>query len=109
MGRGTNALVMVIILVILLNIPFGYWRENAKKFSFQWFLSVHLPVPFIMFLRIQWGLGWELNTYPILIGAYFTGQWLGANWHRRWKKSMRVSNCLLCDIVRSRWIIIISR
>jgi len=100
---------MILILVILINIPFGYWRENVKKFSGQWFLSVHLPVPFIMFLRIRMGLGWELTTYLMLTGAYFAGQWMGAKWHRHWKKSMRVSNCLLCDIVRSRWIIIIFR
>lgn len=100
---------MILMTVILLNIPFGYWRENVKKFSTQWFLSVHLPVPVIMFLRIQMGLGWELSTYLMLVGAYFTGQYLGAMWHRRWKKSIRVSSCLVLDIVRSRWIIIIFR
>ncbi|SHI83788.1 hypothetical protein [Desulfosporosinus lacus] len=100
---------MILMTVILLNIPFGYWRENVKKFSVQWFLSVHLPVPVIMFLRIQMGLGWELSTYLMLVGAYFTGQYLGAMWHRRWEKSIPVSSCLVHDIVRSRWIIIIFR
>ena len=101
--------VVAAIVVALLNIPFGYWRENVKKFSWQWFVSVHLPVPIIVFLRIRLGLGWDLSTYPILLGAYFSGQLLGARWYRLWKRSMRVSNCLLCDIVRCRWIIIISR
>ena len=101
--------VIVSIMVVLLNIPFGYWRENVKKFSWQWFLSVHISVPVIIFLRICLGLGWELTTYPILVGAYFTGQFIGGKWHRAWQRSINVSSCLLCDMHRSNWIIIISR
>ena len=100
---------IVSIIVVLLNIPFGYWRGNVKKFSWQWFLSVHFPVPVIAFLRIRLGLGWELITYPILVGSYFSGQFIGGKWHRIWKRSMKVSSCLFNDILRSYWIIIISR
>lgn len=101
--------VIVLIVVLLLNIPFGYWRGNVKKFTGQWFISVHLPVPLIMLLRIRFDLGWEWTTSPILFGAFFLGQFLGAKWHHHWKKRMRVSNCLFYDIVRTRWIIIIVR
>jgi len=101
--------VAVFIGVALLNIPFGYWRGNVNKFSWQWFVSVHLPVPAIIFLRIWLGLGWAWTTYPLLIGAYFSGQLIGTKWHSLWRRSMRVSSCLLCDIVRYPWINIISR
>ncbi|TGE31183.1 hypothetical protein E4K68_18595 [Desulfosporosinus sp. Sb-LF] len=101
--------IMVSAVVIILNIPFGYWRGNVRKFSWQWFISVHCPIPLIIFLRIRLGLGWEWTTYPILVGAYFIGQSLGAKWYKLWKRSMRVSSCLICDILRSRWLIIISR
>ena len=100
---------IALIGVILLNIPFGYWKGNVKKFSWQWFLSVHLPIPVIVYLRIQLSLGWELATYPILVGAYCLGQFLGVKWHRLWRRSMRVSSCLFYDIVRHRWVIIIIR
>ncbi|AFM41217.1 hypothetical protein Desaci_2258 [Desulfosporosinus acidiphilus SJ4] len=100
---------IVSIIVILLNIPFGYWRENVKKFSLPWFLSVHLPVPIIIFLRLYFGLGWALFTFPILIGSYFAGQLLGARLHILWSKTMRVTGCLFYDIIRTRWVIIISR
>jgi hypothetical protein len=70
--------VVVPLLIILVNIPFGYWRSNVKKFSLQWFLSVHLPVPFVIFLRIYAKLGWHWTTYPLLVGAYFFGQFMGA-------------------------------
>lgn len=74
--------IIALVAVILLNIPFGYWRATVKKLSWQWFLSVHLPVPFIILLRLRLGLGWEWTTYPILVGAYFLGQFLGGKWHR---------------------------
>ncbi len=41
-------LIIVSIIVFSINIPFGYWRANVKKFSLQWILAVHIPVPFII-------------------------------------------------------------
>jgi len=40
----------IAFVVFLLNLPFGYWRQNVRKFSFQWFLAVHLPVRFVLCL-----------------------------------------------------------
>lgn len=64
-------------LVAGVNVPFGYWRARAHRFSRAWFLAVHLPVPMVVALRIAAGLGWRLNTFPILVGAFCLGQWLG--------------------------------
>ena len=63
--------------VLTLNLPFGYWRSQVKRFSKQWFLAVHIPVPFVIALRILSGLGWRFITFPVMIGAFFTGQLLG--------------------------------
>ena len=63
--------------VLTLNLPFGYWRSQVKRFSTQWFLAVHIPVPFVIALRILSGLGWKFITFPVMIGAFFTGQLLG--------------------------------
>jgi hypothetical protein len=68
---------IVAAAVLVLNLPFGYWRKNVKKFSLQWFLSVHLPVPFVIAFRVFSGLGWHLITFPVLITAFFLGQFLG--------------------------------
>jgi len=70
-------LVIVTLLVFLLNIPFGMWRANTKKFSWKWFLSIHIPIPFIVGLRFLFNLGFELYTYPILVTAFFLGQLFG--------------------------------
>lgn len=67
----------VAILVFLLNVPFGFWRYKTKKFSWQWILSIHLPVPIVIMLRIFSGLGWQLISFPVLIGAFFLGQFSG--------------------------------
>lgn len=67
----------VALLVFLLNLPFGYWRASTKKFSRQWMLAVHLPVPLVIALRIYSGLGWKLLSFPVLVGAFFLGQFVG--------------------------------
>ncbi len=72
------ALALVCILVFILNMPFGYWRAGVKKFSLQWFLAVHVPIPFVVWLRFGFHLGFQLYTYPFMIGAFFFGQWVGA-------------------------------
>lgn len=72
-------------LVLLLNLPFGFWRAMARKFSLQWVLAIHVPVPFVIGLRFASGLGWRLGTFPVLIGAFFTGQFVGGRLRHWWR------------------------
>jgi hypothetical protein len=71
-------LLMVALAVFVLNLPFGYWRASVRKFSWQWIFAIHLPVPLVIALRIYSGLGWQLITFPVLILAYFAGQFAGS-------------------------------
>jgi hypothetical protein len=68
---------LVALIVFLFNLPFGYWRASVKKLSLQWALAIHLPVPAVIALRIYSGIGWRLISFPVLIGAYFLGQYIG--------------------------------
>jgi hypothetical protein len=70
-------LAIIAFLVFLINLPFGYWRAGAAKFSRQWFLAIHLPVPIVIALRIVSELGFQLVTFPVMIGAFFLGQYGG--------------------------------
>ena len=70
--------------VVVLNLPFGYWRAGVRRFSLPWFLAVHLPVPLVVAARFLAGLGWHFVTYPVLVGAFFAGQFLGG-----WIRSSR--------------------
>ncbi len=65
------------LLVALINLPFGYLRGKSEKFSKQWFIWVHVPVPFVIALRLLSGLGFQLYTFPVMISAYFIGQFVG--------------------------------
>jgi len=93
----------VAFIVFILNIPFGYWRANVEKFSLPWFLSVHAPVPLVIALRVFSGLGWQFITFPIMVGAFFGGQFAGGKLHRlRSNRSgTRVSSCLVRDLLNN--------
>jgi hypothetical protein len=67
----------VALLVFLINLPFGYWRASVRKMSRQWFLAVHIPVPLVIALSIYSGLGFKLISFPVIVGAFFLGQFVG--------------------------------
>lgn len=73
----------VALMVGLISIPFGYWRDSTRRFSVAWFLAVHGPVPLVIGLRLAFDLGADFTTIPVLLGAYSLGQFLGGRWHRR--------------------------
>ena len=90
------------LIVFLFNVPFGYWRANVKKFSLQWALAIHIPVPFVVALRFLSGIGFAFITYPVLVFAFFAGQFAGAMLHLWWGKNISFpsTSCLLCDIFK---------
>jgi len=103
---STGSVVMTVLLVaatvFLINLPFGYWRANVRKFSAGWFLAVHGPVPAVVLLRILSGLGFNLSTVPFLVGAFFGGQMLGSrifSW-RRSHAEAPLTSCLVWDLVK---------
>lgn len=76
-------ILLIALLIVLLNVPFGYWREGVRKFSPAWFAAVHLPVPLAVGLRYASGMGFRWATLPLFVAAFFAGQWLGSRWRRR--------------------------
>ena len=70
-------LLAVAAATLVLNLPFGFWRAGVRKYSPAWFLAVHATVPLIVGMRLAAGLGWRLSTFPVLIGAFFGGQFIG--------------------------------
>ncbi|MBI5189508.1 MAG: hypothetical protein HZA22_02355 [Nitrospirae bacterium] len=68
----------VLILVaaaFAMNVPLGYLREGAKKFSFRWFLYIHMSIPFIVLLRT--GMGISYWYIPLSLGSAVAGQLVG--------------------------------
>ncbi len=48
----------------------------------SWFLAVHAPGPFVVALPVLSGLGFQLTTVPVMLTAYFAGQFLGGKLRR---------------------------
>jgi hypothetical protein len=94
-------LAIVTILVFVFNIPFGYWRANVKKFSLQWALAIHIPVPFIILARIYSDIGFAWYTYVFIVSAFFLGQKLGfISLNRMKSRCNNISSCLIMDLWR---------
>lgn len=89
-------------IVLIMNLPFGYWRANVRRLSLDWFLAIHIPVGLVILLRILSGLGWQLGTVPVLVAAFFVGHLLGTWLHRWWSQRAwgPVTSCLVMDLVR---------
>lgn len=96
-----------LVLVCVLNIPFGYWRENVRKLSLSWFMAIHLPVPFVALLRHHLQLPGV--TLLAFLAAYFLGQYLGGRLSRTLRPYGKVSSSLVHDLAHRSWIIVIGR
>lgn len=81
--QGLIILVCLAMLAFLVSVPCGYIRQNYAKFSFMWFLLVHIPIPVIVLLRIEAGLSW--HYIPLTLGGAIAGQVAGG-YLNRWRK-----------------------
>ncbi|MEN8201837.1 MAG: hypothetical protein ABFS28_04515 [Bacteroidota bacterium] len=94
-------LIVISLIVLVLNVPFGYWRANVKKLSLQWFLAIHIPVIFVIALRLGFHLGFGWYTYVALVTAFFLGQKLGSQMLKRIRRICdHATSCLVMDLLR---------
>lgn len=77
----TALLTLLTLAALVLNLPFGYFRVKAKKFSVKWFLYIHLPIPVIFLLRNMAGLGYKF--IPLMIIGAVAGQLIGGKLNRK--------------------------
>ena len=68
---------VVALCTFVINIFFGYWRANTKRFTLQWILAIHIPVPIAIGLRLAL-LGWNWYLLPAFVLDYAAGQFLGS-------------------------------
>ena len=86
--------------VLLINIPFGYWRANSRRFSWQWILAVHIPVTITIGLRFLF-LGWMWLLVPAFVAVYSIGQFVGGRLRGQLaKRGTQLSSWLMLDLVR---------
>ncbi len=88
----------VFVVILLINVFFGYWRSNTRRLSLQWVLAIHIPVPLAIGLRLAF-LGWNWYQLPLFIGAFAIGQYSGGRVRGLLaKKSVPLSSFLIADI-----------
>jgi len=94
-------LFLVSVLTFIINIPFGYWRSSEKKLSLNWFLSIHIPIPFVVFFRYYFDIGFALYTYPVVVTAFFSGQFFGKFLYKLFlRKKLAPGKCICSDIFK---------
>lgn len=75
--------VALVLMAFIVSVPCGYIRQNYAKYSFMWFLLIHLPIPLIVLMRIRAGLDWHM--VPLTLGGSVVGQIVGGSANRRGK------------------------
>lgn len=73
--QGTFPVIGTVAFAIIINIPCGYLRQGYRKFSFMWFLLIHVSIPFIVLLRINTGTSW--HYIPLTLSGAIAGQLIG--------------------------------
>lgn len=68
-------ILIIFAVTFLVNLPFGYARAKAKKYSLRWFLYIHLPIPIIFVARTVSHVG--IKFIPVFALAAVIGQVLG--------------------------------
>lgn len=73
-------LFILVASAFIMNLPLGYLRQGAKKFSFNWFLYIHLSIPFIILIRVSMGISyWYI---PLSLGSAVAGQLAGGRYRK---------------------------
>ena len=65
----------LMLIVFIINLPFGYLRSKSTKFSRRWMMAIHVPIPFVFLLRITSGLNW--TVIPLVVLSDVAGQIIG--------------------------------
>ncbi len=94
--------IALLVSTYLLNLPFGYWRRNTRKFSKDWALAIHAPVPVVFLMRVLAGV--PLSHIPLFVIAFFLGQFSGGRIRikliERFGEEFQLSNCMVIDFIK---------
>ena len=83
--QATILMILGLVLIsFIINIPFGYIRQRYEKLTFMWFFLLHVPIPFIILIRIRAGIDWRV--IPLTLIGSVAGQIVGGVLNRRKKR-----------------------
>lgn len=74
-------LTILLATAFIVNLPLGWLRQGTARYSWRWFLYIHLSIPLIIALRLALNFSWQL--IPLTILCAIVGQLLGGQLQRR--------------------------
>ncbi len=76
---------IVLVIVLAVTLPFGFYRAYTRKFSVRWFVAIHVPVVFIILARVlaHVPIYYIPATTAVFAIAQFGGSRLGGWWIKR--------------------------
>lgn len=77
----THPYLSIALAAFLVNIPFGFIREGAQKFSLKWFFWIHASIPLLIYMRITLHTS-KWFIVPAIIVAIM-GQIVGSRYRRK--------------------------
>ena len=77
-------IIAVLVTVVLVTLPFGFYRAYTRKLSLRWFLAIHVPVVLVFLARFEAHLSYVFIPFTCL--AFTAAQILGARAGRWWIK-----------------------
>ena len=89
MQASIPLIIGLVALAFVISVPCGCLRQNYKKYSFMWFFLIHLPIPFIVLLRLEARLDW--HVIPLTLSGSVVGQIVGGMISRRRKRDGKTS------------------
>ena len=76
---------VVLVIVLVVTLPFGFYRAYTRKMSVRWFAAIHVPVVFVAMARLLAHLPiyYIAATATAFAIAQFGGARIGRWWIRR--------------------------
>lgn len=75
----------VSLAVLIINLPFGYFRVRYKRFTRPWGRCIYIPILINIVLR-RFILHWDWDGALFLFSGAILGHILGGLWGRRQQK-----------------------
>ena len=72
----------VLVIVVFVTLPFGFYRAYTRKLSLRWFLAIHVPVVFVFLTRYEAHLSYVFIPFTCL--AFASAQIVGSRIGRWW-------------------------
>lgn len=90
-------------VVLLVNLPFGYWRGNVRPLTPQWALAIHIPVVLAMAIRFLAGVPLDPTSLLVMVAAFFLGQFAGLRTRAALASLLPVplTSCIFIDLFRA--------